>query len=77
MLKIWLKCTACDTSSHPHLFKSLHATGGGFHIKARCPACGAYIKFISKANFTQSEINDLRSENNGEKTIGEQHDIFK
>lgn len=77
MLKLWLKCTACDKSSDPILTKAPHATGGGFHIKARCPWCGSHIKFVSKANFTQSEIDDLRLENNGNTITGAQHDLFK
>jgi len=75
MLKLWLKCNACDATSNPLLTKAPHREGGGFHIKARCPMCGAHIKFVSKATFTESEISDLRFEN-GNNDTGVQHDLF-
>ena len=77
MLKLWLKCTRCDATSNPLLTKAPHTTGGGYHIKARCLACGSHIKFISKATFTQSENDDLRLENGNTITGEQQHDFFK
>ena len=76
MLKLWLKCTACDSTSNPTLTKAPHATGGGYHIRASCPACGSHIKFVSKTTFTQSEIDDLRTEIGDDYSQGRQYDLF-
>ena len=76
MIKLWLKCASCDSTSNPMLTKVQHATGGGYHIKARCPMCGNHIKFVAITNFLQSEIDDLRFESS-DLTQGEQYDLFR
>jgi hypothetical protein len=59
----WLTCPLCGTiTDTPHITRAPHASGAGFHIRARCPSCGNHIKFLSKSLFTQAQIVDLRCE---------------
>lgn len=54
---IWLECPACGT----HTANAIY-TPAGQHIKASCPRCGAYIKFVSHAKFTAREIEEIRAQ---------------
>ena len=48
---IWLTCPACGKTT-----ANASYTLAGVHVKACCPACGAYIKFVSKSLFTPAEL---------------------
>lgn len=73
--KIWLTCGVCNTTADtPHITIAPHVTGGGFHIRARCPSCGNQLKFLSKTLFTTSQIANLRVEGGAViKQSGDQH----
>lgn len=62
---IWLTCPKCHAVTANAIF-----TVAGQHIKARCPDCGAHIKFVSKTLFETRELAQLRDEKGDEQEQG-------
>lgn len=57
-----LTCRACARAVTPALTWAPHATGGGRHIRADCPACGRFIKFMSQTVDVVRVLNDQARE---------------
>ena len=52
-MKMYLKCHRCDWEGQPDLE---HA---GPHIKATCPSCNMYIKFVKQTDLDMKDSNML------------------
>ena len=42
-----IKCPQCGLSTDDPLTQKVPLERGGYHLKACCPSCGGYIKFMS------------------------------
>ena len=72
---IWLTCSACSfLSDKPYVSVAPHRSGTGYHIRASCPACGAYIKFLPKTIFSTAQIVDLHAKSGVKMMIGDAND---
>lgn len=46
----WLRCNRCGSDNRPRFSQA------GVHIKAECPSCGKYIKFVKQVKDHPEEL---------------------